>query len=77
MQGRLFLGWGLVIPGCFGTLALSQGATLDARSIHEPHPRKQSADDGRVPTPCRAVSTRGYAVFYRRVVRYVNVWWGF
>lgn len=52
MQGRMILGWGLIIPVCFGTLALSREAALAARWLHEPHPRTQSADDVRVPTPC-------------------------
>ena len=30
--------WELILPGCGGTSALAQGATLAARQLHEPQP---------------------------------------
>ena len=38
MKGFLNRGWELVPPGCGGTSALSHGATLDARWLHERQP---------------------------------------
>ena len=38
MEGFLTRGWEFILPGCGGTSALAQGATLAARWLHEPQP---------------------------------------
>ena len=38
MKGFLNRGWKRILPGCGRTSALSHGATLAARCIHEPQP---------------------------------------
>ena len=38
MEGFLTRGWEIILPGCGGTSALSRGATLAARWLHEPQP---------------------------------------
>ena len=38
MDGFLNRGWELIIPGCGGTSALTRGATLATRWLHEPQP---------------------------------------
>ena len=38
MEGLLIRGWEIILPGCGGTSALARGATLAARSLHEPQP---------------------------------------
>ena len=38
MQGYLNRGWEIILPGCGGTSALAQGATLAARRLHGPQP---------------------------------------
>ena len=56
-------GWELILSGCGGISALSRGATLAARWLHEPQPICNQPVGLRVSTPCGVVSTGGISVF--------------
>ena len=64
IEGFLYRGWEIILPGCSGTSALSRGATLDARDGSMSLSQLEPSSWVGVSTPCGAVLARVICIFF-------------